>query len=390
MQSPPSRITVSIWHAVSACVCSSGACFQSVVYGGPLRAYNERVAAPTTPVTRRLQWLDSVRGIAALTVLVEHFVGIRFESYNAGWRHAWHFGFGAVVAFLLVSGYVIPLTLERSNNLGRFWRSRVFRLYPLFVIALALAIGMHLTGHPNVGDENFRENLAKNTAFSLTMLNGVFHIPFAHGPSWSLTVEMAFYLITSGLFAVGLHRRSVPLALSAVGAFLVLVFSGVDIQPGLVLAWATPFVGVLFYRCHSAGLPSRVVWGVFAAMIAAIAAVAWALPAQFGEMTGAASGYALFAIFFALPGLGTRLLAWLGEISYSVYMLHIFVVYALPRAWEKFPVLYNPWLSLPLAIAVTILVSWLSYRFIETPMNKLGKRSAGTGYSAPLATEPAT
>src|SRR5579863_7940965 len=91
-----------------------------------------KVERVNTEKNGRLTFLDSVRGLAALAVLLEH-VGDRLHPAFRVFTHDW-FSFGklGVTAFFLTSGFVIPLSLERGRSLKRFWISRVFRLYPIY------------------------------------------------------------------------------------------------------------------------------------------------------------------------------------------------------------------------------------------------------------------
>ena len=75
----------------------------------------------------RLAELDTLRGIAAIMVLLLHF-GI-FKYGGAG-----------VDLFFIISGFVIFMSIERSRNLKAFWRSRFVRLYPSYWLSIAIAV----------------------------------------------------------------------------------------------------------------------------------------------------------------------------------------------------------------------------------------------------------
>src|ERR1051325_11195593 len=95
---------------------------------------------------RRLGWLDGLRGVAVLLVLYAHltrylFPGLR--EVTAGWLHA---GTAGVMLFFLVSGYIIPASLERAGDLRVFWVRRLCRLLPLYLAVSAAAVGLHVAG----------------------------------------------------------------------------------------------------------------------------------------------------------------------------------------------------------------------------------------------------
>src|SRR5580658_11088403 len=95
-------------------------------------------AAAGTP--SRLAWLDLLRGIAALFVVFDHLSyyvlqHVRAEVYN--WFDAGNYG---VFVFFIISGYIVPASLERKGSVRTFWVSRLFRLYPLYLFAIGFAM----------------------------------------------------------------------------------------------------------------------------------------------------------------------------------------------------------------------------------------------------------
>ncbi len=86
----------------------------------------------------RLAFLDAVRAVAALFVVLEH-VGELFPTVRAVLIHDMNLGRAGVFSFFIVSGFVIPFSLERSNSLRKFWINRIFRLYPIYWGSLAAA-----------------------------------------------------------------------------------------------------------------------------------------------------------------------------------------------------------------------------------------------------------
>src|SRR5436190_4062549 len=81
----------------------------------------------------RLEFLDTVRGVAALVVALQH-TSEQVWPQILGWSHTWfrpgEFG---VLAFFLCSGFIIPASLEKRGRLGEFWIGRFFRLWPLYL-----------------------------------------------------------------------------------------------------------------------------------------------------------------------------------------------------------------------------------------------------------------
>src|ERR1700722_3422817 len=101
--------------------------------------------AETQPKPRqRLAWLDVLRGIAALAVVFDHFSeyllkGVRLHVYH--WVDTGEYG---VFVFFMISGYIVPASLERKGSVRSFWVSRLFRLYPLYLLAEGIAVALYL------------------------------------------------------------------------------------------------------------------------------------------------------------------------------------------------------------------------------------------------------
>ena len=92
------------------------------------------------PKGRRLAWLDAMRGFAALCVVFDHMGDVVLQRVHDGVYTVVDTGQYGVFVFFLVSGYIIPASLERKGSVRGFWVSRGFRLYPLYILAIGLSI----------------------------------------------------------------------------------------------------------------------------------------------------------------------------------------------------------------------------------------------------------
>ena len=130
------------------------------------------VPMASQPLLARLDFLDNLRGIAALAVFLSHAghkVSPAFRTYLEPY---FNLGSWGVVLFFLCSGFILPLSLERQGSLGRFWVRRFFRLYPLYWINVAIIAmigqgepGMVLSGPPTQSIRIFLANLTMFQAF---------------------------------------------------------------------------------------------------------------------------------------------------------------------------------------------------------------------------------
>ncbi|MFD2353108.1 acyltransferase family protein [Nonomuraea ferruginea] len=166
----------------------------------------------SAPAQPRLAWLDALRGIGALAVVAEHMTPWFLPSVRPQW---FHLGVYGIFVFFLVSGYIIPASLERHGDVRTFWLSRVFRLYPLFLAVGLLVVALHWWVPVREAVERDWASVADHA----TMLLDVVDVAGVADTMWTLSYEMVFYLMVTALFMVRLHHRSGLLAmLFAAGA----------------------------------------------------------------------------------------------------------------------------------------------------------------------------
>src|ERR1700744_5580691 len=128
----------------------------------------------TTDRGRRLAWLDALRGFAALCVVFDHGSTLLLLPVRTFLYHWFNLGQYGVFVFFLVSGYIIPASLERKGSVRGFWISRAFRLYPLYILAIGLSILAYKTGYGAIhGAQNSPKNWALAMPFMMSnLLNG--------------------------------------------------------------------------------------------------------------------------------------------------------------------------------------------------------------------------
>ncbi|MFC4590509.1 acyltransferase family protein [Sphaerisporangium corydalis] len=374
----------------------------------------------------RLAWLDAVRGVGSTAVLMEHML----YRFLPGLRPYWfNLGMYGVLVFFLVSGYIIPASLEHRGDVRAFWVGRFFRLYPLYLLVVALVLGL-------VALVPLREAVVPDlgtAAAHATMLVDVVGAAGVADTMWTLSYEMVFYLLVTALFVAGFHRRSgawavgfalaslavglllaapaltrAPAAFVALGVFVaglgcVVAGSGRVRMAGALLIgglavtlvllgsrtpWLGPailsvmFTGTVLYRWERgqiSGLRTVAVVTVVLALVPVFAFPSgwWAYPRVW--ITTIALAGATFAIGMVfrrreMP----RVLVWLGVISYSVYLLHhpllklYLTLFGDPR--ER-PLAAQALLAAAF-VSVVLGVSWLTYRYVECPMRRLGRRVA--------------
>ena len=140
--------------------------------------------SPAAAIVRRNLTLDSLRAIAALTVLINHV--LKKETSFLSPEVA------GVLLFFLISGYCI---VGSMNSLGQrpireFLIRRFFRLYPVYWIAIAFVVGLTYF----VKGLNYPKPIPLGEFFAnLTMFQTALGIPDLYGVFWTLFIELIFY-----------------------------------------------------------------------------------------------------------------------------------------------------------------------------------------------------
>jgi peptidoglycan/LPS O-acetylase OafA/YrhL len=399
--------------------------------------------SPGGATGERMAWLDALRAVAALLVVYAHLSryllrGVR--GVSAEWLHA---GPAGVMLFFLVSGYIIPASLERHGSLRRFWISRLCRLFPLYLVVALVVVGLGVAGVIPL-DPGIRAHPVTAGVAHLTMLPFLLGGPLVTPVFWTLTFEMVFYLLVGALFAVRLHRASGPAAIVLAVAAVVtaplaphLIAGTPGAARGLTVVVATLLViglAAVVSGRRWAVVPGALLLGVLAGTLVAanqdpahvwdgllILAVmftgttvyradhgqaGWWQPALAGGVVAVALLANWFAELESLDALTARYrtrsvitllvfagafalamalrrrpvprwLAWLGMISYSLYLVHFVLIQVLaPVLTYLGQHLYGP-AELPVVaayLALLIGLSWLAHRYVERPGQRLGRR----------------
>jgi peptidoglycan/LPS O-acetylase OafA/YrhL len=326
------------------------------------------------PERPKFRSLEGLRGTLALLVCVGH-LGLNTIANRVGLTV--HFGLSVDVFFAL-SGFVLCY----SNYFGRrtfnlFIVSRFARLYPLHLLTLvAMAIMLPALGSSFSAIEFLQ---------SLAVLHNVGLWPnrlSLNFPSWSISVE----IWVSILFFLALQRRTLavllPLLLVVVAVPPLLVPTYIQgdaenaftlVNLGLLRGLSGFSTGVIAYlifeRCGSKlKIPAILLYALLSALAVFFFLDNWpfGLPLAFYVILAAA--LASLAANDEATALSARPIVFLGTVSYSIYLLHIPVYSALLLAFGEGTV-RGP--GKAIVLAVIIVASWASYRWIERPAQRI-------------------
>jgi peptidoglycan/LPS O-acetylase OafA/YrhL len=347
-----------------------------------------------------------MRGIAALTVVGYH-VHLPSDAVSANWLDAAIYrlflaimnGTGAVVAFFVISGFVLARSLDvNKQGTVRFFRNRIFRLFPAGIAVVALFTALHYQFGFYVGYEgDFSPlNVLLNMLLIRSDINGVM---------WSMTVECAATPLI--LLSVRLFRKKGLLSLWVLIAILFgLSFWGAyDHLLGGYTTLAPFYAFVVGVTIQVGGdrFPARI--GPIAAVAMAVGAVAifclcGTTQAPFVVMLQCLSASTLVLLIAyreemkLFRPLDFKLVRFYGKISYSFYLLHmigIAVAWRLillgPLSLSDLPISVAAIYFTLAAVMLTTPVAYLSWRFIEMPFINFSKNAKLPGNAdLPVAT----
>jgi peptidoglycan/LPS O-acetylase OafA/YrhL len=233
-----------------------------------------------------MSWLDALRGLAALVVVFEHSLDVLLPEVRRAASPWFDFGRYGVFVFFLVSGYVVPFSLERRGSVRQFWAGRVFRLYPAWFVSVALALVLGAAGLSYGLPGGLSERPWASTLAHLTMLQDLLGVPNIVNVYWTLSYEMVFYLLVTAMFVAGVHRSSARVALGfGIGAAIL----GVALPSGLLASrWpgGTILAAALLLACGLAAMVSRrrTVRRAGVAVVAALALALLVLDSRIGAI----------------------------------------------------------------------------------------------------------
>lgn len=312
----------------------------------------------------RLSELDALRGIAVVIVLIYHYV-FRYDSLYThqfdvpDWMHFFKYG---VELFFMISGFVIYWTLNRIKKPLDFLVSRVSRLYPVYWVAVIITF--LLVSYLGLPDREVSLTIALS---NFLMFHEYLKVPHVDGAYWSLTVELTFYFWVFILYLFNQFKR-VEFWLSA---FLLLAFlqgSGLIALPSVInkiffLEYISFFIaGICFFKIQD-GQSNKMT--VFILALSLVVTIFTFSPKHFVLFT---VFYLIFyfSVFGYMKFLVAKPFLFFGKISYPLYLLHQNIGYALIYKCYYFGV--SPWISIPMAFLLTIIVSYLLSVFVEKPV----------------------
>ncbi len=365
--------------------------------------------------------LDGLRCLAIVFVLVWH-AALRASRYldhvaapgahAATWYSYFPHGEVGVILFFFISGFVVsqPFLLRPRGawNVGGFYRRRVLRIYPPYLIAITLCfVVLGIAGHVPTDANAFERSsvpLSQSFLASLFYLHGViFDAPSRlNPPMWSLEIEVAFYAVLPPLMMLYARAGSRRMRMMALAIFIgvAVVASSLliaSLDTDLRLRWG------LFYHAYLFGLGvlgadlvgdpaelgARKGTGgdvVFAAGFLVLAGIGLAMTRYDARMPNSLYAFAIQALtilslalvfYGAFHGrrasalLSRRWIRLVGTMCYSIYLTHIIVMTAVGEALGRVLHLHQTWAAYGVFLGVLVPASLVAglvfYVVVERP-----------------------
>jgi peptidoglycan/LPS O-acetylase OafA/YrhL len=312
--------------------------------------------------------VQALRALAAWAVVCHHFMQIFFDFHASGPIGQFFVSKGAVGVdiFFVISGLVIFLSTQGADMpASRFMLNRIIRIVPAYwfytaVMGLLLVFAAPLLPHQVISWQNFLLSLL----FIPSENPGGYGLYPTLNVGWTLNYEMLFYLLFSMVFLFQQRHRPLIVAAALFAVSEVLARSGLisrfygnDIVYEFLLGIG---IGIIYRK----GWIKEGIWLPLLGIAVALVTIYHLTPSERLLNWGLPSALIVLSCIAMEPLFrGSRWLKVLGDCSYSVYLLHVLVLYAGWLATEHFGL--NPYAVFMVCVPVIGLGAWGSYEWIE-------------------------
>jgi peptidoglycan/LPS O-acetylase OafA/YrhL len=317
--------------------------------------------------------IHGLRGFTAASILMFHITEIGAKD-RALWSHSEWLQPAApflVSIFFCISGFLITQTLEKHNSLRVFTRNRFMRIYPVFLLLhFSMFVLGPVSGYDWMGNLKYGSVEYLNTFFAnLLFLPGIFDLPIAQKNAWSLSYEALFYLLAGIVWKTSTLPRGIVKNICLILEFFTIAF--------ILSKWVSMsffLIGIGSYlaqKYYPNQLPSTHQMGLISLVISMVFY-------RYNRILALPFLYIFFLEIIREDGFLSQILKlhvmqFLGTISYSLYLIHPFVVHPVHSIAVKIAQEYQLIGILTMIIAaplIAILVAWASYELIENRLTK--------------------
>ena len=358
--------------------------------------------------SNRVEFANSLRGIASLCVLVAHYFGVFWLGREVVgviifatplpaeipapsfvyWLHSsilFNWGSFGVALFFLISGFVIPFSLENGTG-PAFAINRFLRIIPTYIVGFTLTL-CALWLSSRYWAQPWPLSLSEVVIHYVPGLRDLLWSRNIDYVVWTLEIEVRFYLLcglAAAWFRGGSRKVFLIPATLTVSGLLCNGYGPLAPQHGqAVFNFSSSamyltfmFIGTVFHYLHKGRLrPQDAIFGI-CALFAAFCVMWQTGPTAASSHVAWSYGFALFSFSFAnaYPSVfrSNPVLVFFADISYPLYVVHGVAGYVILRIFLDLGL--PSWLALTFGTSLAIGVAWGLHQLVEAPSNDLGKR----------------
>lgn len=317
----------------------------------------------TSKKHQRLIWIDCLRGLAAITVVIFHILVELQNGFSVNiltLNGIVNPGRISVLLFFMISGYVIRISTCNQKRSRTFFLRRFARLYPPYIICVLISILFCYNGF--FGEGILNKQLALFNASKIKYIIGILTMEFSNligtfsplAVDWTLAVELLFYFQIYIIITIcpNLHFK-----------YIYIFFIIVSMFSDLCRYFPFLYAGTLFWDYSSKRLTRNSL-----ILLLILLPISCYLSNYDFEEVEVRSTYAncslvaisIFSLVFVRNHIIERnTLIYLGKISYSLYLIHLIVIHLVVEFQIPFPIISM--------IVITMVLSSFCYKYVEEP-----------------------
>lgn len=367
----------------------------------------------------KIVFANQLRGLAVLCVVIAHYLGVYWFSRDVVGHYigapavtggaprifpyvffpTFNYGPFGVAVFFLISGFVIPFSLEKLGA-AKFIVARLMRIFPTYWVATLFTLGVIYVSTKHWGTDYYITS--DQVAWNMLLVHQQMNTATIDMVNWTLCIEVLFYVCALLMWpfikrASALALVNFSLAVMALVTWWPPTWDTITIGSQLVVLTHFKyqlmmvcflFIGTLFnFRLHqriSGPTLCGSTTAIFVIILATwpkttIADQFWAVPLNYFY------ALAVFSVCFIMRARFKRIrvVDFFADISYPLYLVHAVSGYAIIRVLMTHGLRYYQAASLALLFAVT--VAYVLHKIVEMPTANIWKRNRPTAAQQPPA-----